>query len=96
MDNPWEDQRTRMGLNTLIRVIDLEAERQEFVLINPKNADDLRDLEFDGRTFVLPPRPRTSAELAAIESRFDALYWTDPKNKQTRISVLDRERYVHS
>jgi hypothetical protein len=96
MGNPWEDQRTRMGLNTLIRVIDLEAERQEFVLINPKNADDLRDLEFDGRTFVLPPKPRTPDELAAIESRFDALYWTDPNNKQTRISVLDRERYVHS
>jgi hypothetical protein len=96
MANPWEDQRTRMGLNTLVRVIDLDAERQEFVLINPKNADDLRDLEFDGCTFVLPPKPRTQAELAAIERRFDELYWTDPNNKQTRISVLDRERYIHS
>jgi hypothetical protein len=30
-----------LGLNTLVRVINLDEERQEFVLLNPKNADDL-------------------------------------------------------
>jgi hypothetical protein len=93
--DPWTDQRARYGLNTLVRVINLDEERQEFVLLNPKNADDLADLEFDGCTFVLPEKRRTPAELAEILARFDALYWTDPNNKQTRISALDRERYCH-
>lgn len=84
-----------MGLNTLVRVIDLEAGRQEFVLLNPKTASDLRDLEFNGDTFILPEKDRSPAEVADIVCRFDEQYWTDPNNKQTRISALDRERYVH-
>ncbi len=96
--SPWTDQRLAQhcGLNTLIRVIYLEDERQEFVILNPKDAGDVRDLEFNGRTFVLPEQPRTPAEIAEILARFDALYWTNSNNKQTRISVLDRERYCHN
>jgi hypothetical protein len=66
------------------------------VLLNPKDAGDLRDLEFDGRTFVLPEKRRTPAEPAEILARYDALYWSDQNNKQTRISALDRERYCHN
>jgi hypothetical protein len=90
--DPWRDQRARYGLNTLVRVIDLERERQEFVLLNPRDRDDLRDLALDGATIVLPKAERSAAEIAEIVSRYDALYWADPKNNQTRISVLDRER----
>jgi hypothetical protein len=92
MANPWEDQRARMGLNTLVRVIDLDAERQEFVLLNPKNADDLRDLEFDGCTFVLPPKPRTPAELAEIErasTRSTGLTRTTTRRASARSTVSD-------
>jgi hypothetical protein len=90
--DPWRDQRARYGLNTLVRVIDLEHERQEFVLLNPKDRDDLRDLALDGATILLPKAARSAAEIAGIVQRYDALYWADPKNNQTRISVLDRER----
>jgi hypothetical protein len=95
MADPWTDQRARHGLNTLVRVIDLEAARQEFVLLNPKDRDDLRDLAFDGETVILPKAERTAAERAEILARFDALYWTAPTNNQTRISALDREPYLH-
>jgi len=92
--SPWKDQRARLGLVTLVRVIDLDAERQEFVILAPKNADDLRDLEFDGETFILPAQPRPPEELNAIIERFNALYFADPDNNQTRLSALERERYL--
>lgn len=94
--DPWTEQRARFGLNTLVRVIDLDAGRQEFVLLNPKNADDLRDLALDGRTVILPKAERTAAEIAAIVQRFDDEYRTNPQNNQTRISALDRERQLHN
>ena len=92
--SPWTDQREKFGLNTLVRVIDLAADRQEFILLHPKDWRDLRDLEFDGDTVILPKADRTNAEIAEIVQRFDALYWADENNKQTRHSVLDRERYL--
>lgn len=82
-----------MGGNSLIRVIDLAADRQEFVVLVPKDVHDLRDLAFDGATFILPRAPRTREETAEIIRRFDTRYRADP-NKQTRVSVLDREPYL--
>lgn len=93
---PWQDQRERQGkLSSLVRVIDLEADRQEFVHLHPKDRGDLRDLEFNGNTFILPAAERSAAEIAQIVQRYDALYWADENNKQTRHSVLDRERHLH-
>lgn len=91
---PWADQRARYGLNVLVRVINLDAQRQEFVMLHPRSRKDLEDLQFDGETVILPAEPRTAAELAEIVARFDALYWTDEKNKTARHSVLDREKYL--
>jgi hypothetical protein len=92
---PWSDQRARHGkLSVLVRVINLDAQLQEFVMLHPRDRKDLEDLQFDGETVVLPEQQRTEAEIAEIVARFDALYWTDPKNKTTRHSVLDREKYL--
>jgi hypothetical protein len=93
--SPWTDQRARVGkLTTLVRVIDLEADRQEFVVLQPTIPDDLADLAFDGETVILPKATRTAAELAEILARFDERYWTTDHNNQTRISALRRERYL--
>jgi hypothetical protein len=91
---PWTDQRARYGLNTLVRVIDLEADRQEFVILQPTIPDNLADLAFDGETVILPKATRTAAELAEILARFDERYWTTDHNNQTRISALRRERHL--
>jgi hypothetical protein len=94
---PWTDQRARNGkLATLVRVIDLAADRQEFVFLAPTLPDNLMDLAFDGETVILPKALRTNAEVAEIVARFDERYWTTDKNNQTRISALARERYLHN
>jgi hypothetical protein len=92
--DPWAHQRARVGWNTLVRVINVDADSQEFLILSPQ--PDLRDLEFDGATVILPEAPRTAAEAAEILARFDARYFSDPQQQQTRLSVLGRERYLRS
>lgn len=92
--DPWRDQRARIGLYTLVRVIDVDAGTQEFIALRPKVPDDLADLAFNDRTYIHPIAERLEAEVAKIIADFDARYWTEPTNNQTRFSVLDRERHL--
>lgn len=94
--DPWLEERSRAGLNTLVRVIDVDAGTQEFRILNPLDRNDLSDLEFNGRTVILPAEEhRTPAQLAEIVHRFDELYRQDPaaaRENQTRQSVRPSDR----
>ena len=93
--SPWAHQRETVGLYSLVRVIDLERDRQEFVALRPKNAGDLTDLVWNGETVILPLAERLNAEVDAIVRRFDERYWQDPNKNQTRWSALAHERYLN-
>lgn len=94
--DPWLEERSRAGLNTLVRVIDVDAGTQEFRILNPQDRNDLSDLEFNGRTVILPAEEhRTPAQLAEIVNRFDELYWQHPaaaRKNQTLPSVRPSDR----
>jgi len=95
--DPWTHQRAWWGGYSLLRIIDLDAGTDEFVVLRPKGLADFRDLEWNGRTLILPERARTLYETAEILGRADERYRAAPPNpKTTRLSAVDRERALRS